>query len=98
MHDRSAPMAMQALLDAGLAKQAIAAHLGVSRRTLTRWQSATEATSRKPRVHQLDAYKAIIRTHLETYPTLTAQRLFEAEPVRFYVYEQFPTTEVMGMF
>ncbi len=42
-------MAMQALLDAGLTKQAIAARLGVSRRTLTRWQSATETTPRKPR-------------------------------------------------
>ena len=37
-------MAMQTLLDAVLTKQAIAARLGVSRRTLTRWQTATAAT------------------------------------------------------
>ena len=70
-------MEMQALLDAGLTKQAIAARLGVSRRTLTRWQSTTEVTPRKPRAHKLDAYKEIIRTRLATYPELTAQRLFE---------------------
>lgn len=70
-------MEMQALLDTGLSKKAAAERLGVSRRTVTRWQKETEAAPRKPRVHKLDPYKGIIRTRLESYPELTAQRLFE---------------------
>ena len=72
-------MDMQALLEAGLTKAAVAERLGVSRRTVTRWQAETEPKprQRKPRVQKLDPYKDIIRTRLQTYPELTVQRLFE---------------------
>ena len=72
-------MEMQALLKAGLTRAAIAERLGVSRRTVTRWQAETEPKSRprKPRTQKLDPYKDLIRTRLQTYPELTAQRLYD---------------------
>lgn len=72
-------MEMQALLEAGLTKAAVAERLGVSRRTVTRWQAATEPKlrPRKRRVEKLDPYKDIIRTRLQSYPELTAQRLYD---------------------
>ena len=106
MHDWSAHMEMKALLDAGLTKAAVAERLGVSRRTVTRWQAETAPTPRprKPRVQKLDPYKDIIRTRLQTYPDLTVQRLFEEVrgagydggygQVRTYVSTVRPTLEL----
>ena len=54
MHDWSAHMEMKALLNAGLTKAAVAERLGVSRRTVTRWQAETAPPPRprKPRVRE----------------------------------------------
>ncbi len=105
MYDWSAHMDMQALLKAGLTKAAVAERLGVSRRTVTRWQTETEPKPRprKPRIQKLDPYKDIIRTRLQAYPELTVQRLFEEVraagydggygQVRTYVSAVRPTSE-----
>ena len=66
MRDWGDPMEMRAMLDAGLTKKAAAKRLGVDRRTLSRWQAeaAPAAKRRKPRIHKLDPYKAIIQERL----------------------------------
>ena len=74
------------LLDEGLTKTAIAEHLGVSRRVIYDWiasgqldqdvSGAMPARTRRPPPAKLAPYHAIIRTRLETYPALSAARLF----------------------
>jgi len=71
-------------LEQGLTKTAIAERVGVSRRTLHYWL-ATEQLDREtegpvrypPRPTKLDSYQDIITERLDTYPELTAVRLFE---------------------
>ena len=75
------------LLEEGLPKTEIAARLGVSRRLVYHWIATGQldqdvAALCAPRVRQpvptkLDPYKAIITARLETYPELSAVRLFE---------------------
>ena len=72
-------------LEQGLSKTAIAERIGISRRCLYKWiaqgdleRDVDVTTVRYPRrPTQLDPYHALIRQRLETYPELTAVRLFE---------------------
>jgi transposase len=76
-------------LEQGLPVAAIARELGVDRRTVHRWKAAGELRPdpetgllprkdrRAPQPCKLDPYKEIILTRLETYPELSAVRLFE---------------------
>ena len=76
-------------LEQGLSKAAIARQVGIDRRTVYRWIEAGELdpdpetgllpkpARRAPQPCKLDPYRQIIRTRLETYPELSAVRLFE---------------------
>jgi len=76
-------------LEQGLSKAAIARQVGIDRRTVYRWIAAGEldpdpdtgllpsAARRAPQPCKLDPYRDIIRTRLETYPELSAVRLFQ---------------------
>jgi transposase len=72
-------------LEQGLSKTAIAERLHLSRRTIHYWlasgQLERDLTVRSihypPRSTKLDPYHAIIRVRLDTYPELTAVRLFD---------------------
>jgi transposase len=76
------------LLEEGLKKTAIAERLGVSRRLVHHWiqtgqleldlsSDALVARQRRQSPSKLEPYKEIIRTRLESYPELSAVRLFE---------------------
>lgn len=75
------------LLDEGLTKAAIADRLGVSRRVIYYWLESGQldrdvTTPLPPRERlkgrpKLEPYKAIIQTRLESYPELSAVRLYE---------------------
>lgn len=74
------------LLDRGLSKAAIARELDVSRRSVHHWiatgQLDRDLTDLGPRIRasrptKLAPYHAIITTRLETYPALSAVRLFD---------------------
>lgn len=73
------------LLEEGLSKQAIADRLGVSRRVIYHWLAtgqlerdleAVPPRRAVPRGTKLDRYHGIIRERLDTYPELSAVRLF----------------------
>ena len=72
-------------LEQGLSKTAIAARVGLSRRTLYRWLAQgkldgdLDATTVRytARRTKLDPYKPLIEERLTTYPELTAVRLFD---------------------
>jgi transposase len=74
-------------LEEGLSQRAIARKLGISRRTIHRWiqsgqldRELSEPPSYSPRPPvptKLDPYKSIITERLDTYPQLSAVRLFE---------------------
>jgi len=71
-------------LEQGLSKTAIAERTGISRRTIHHWLATgqldrdPDAALRYPaRATKLDAYHDLIRQRLETYPELTAVRLFD---------------------
>jgi transposase len=77
---------LQHLLDEGLSKTAIAQRLGVSRRVLYHWLATGQLTRdidaqvprrASPRATQLDPYTGIITARLETFPELSAVRLFD---------------------
>lgn len=76
------------LLEQGLSKAAIARQLGINRRTINRWiaegQLDRDVESgeiphpvRRKKPPKLEPFKAIIHARLESYPELTAVRLFE---------------------
>ncbi len=76
------------LLEEGLKKTAIAERLGVSRRVVHHWiktgqleldlsNGAPSARHRFQGPSKLEPYKEIIRTRLESYPELSAVRIFE---------------------
>jgi transposase len=72
-------------LEQGLSKTAIAARVGLSRRTVYRWlaqgklDGELDATTVQypSRRTKLDPYKPLIHERLATYPELTAVRLFD---------------------
>ena len=82
------------LLDEGVPKTEIAARLGVSRGLIYHWLRTGQldqdvAALCAPRVRRavptkLDPYKAIITARLETYPELSAARLFDEVRVAGY--------------
>jgi len=75
------------LLEEGLPKTEIAARLGVSRRLVYHWIATGQLDQdvaalcaprlRRPVPAKLEPYKGIITARLETYPELSAVRLFE---------------------
>ncbi|MGH7630697.1 MAG: IS21 family transposase [Gemmatimonadales bacterium] len=79
-------MLLKHYLEQGLSKTAIAERLHLSRRTIHYWLAtgqlerdldATRRVHYPPRPTKLDSYHAIIRERLDTYPELTAVRLFD---------------------
>ncbi|MDQ3217520.1 MAG: helix-turn-helix domain-containing protein, partial [Actinomycetota bacterium] len=81
-------MLLKHLLEEGLKKTAIAERLGVSRRVVHHWiktgqlelnlsKGAPLPRQRLQRPSKLEPYKEIIRTRLESYPELSAIRIFE---------------------
>jgi transposase len=68
-------------LKEGLAKTAIAAKLGVSRRTVHHYVTNRKAEPqygpRRPRVSKLDPYHKYLRGRLAVYPELSGARLFQ---------------------
>jgi transposase len=73
-------------LDQGLSRQAVADLLGISRRTLHRWEQEgllegpvpeRKYVRREPRPTKLDPYKSIIEERLTAYPELSAVRLLD---------------------
>ncbi len=85
MYDWEPRVLLRHYLEQGLSKTAIAERLGISRRTVHYWIDSGQldrdldaATIHYPRrATQLDPYHALIRQRLDTYPELTAVRLFE---------------------
>jgi len=85
MYDWEPRVLLRHYLEQGLSKTAIAERIGISRRTVHYWidsgqldrelDAATIHYPRRPT--QLDPYHALIRERLDTYPELTAVRLFE---------------------
>lgn len=71
-------------LEQGFSKTAIAERVGISRRTIHHWLTTGQldrdpdaAIRYPPRTTKLDRYHALIGQRLDTYPELTAVRLFE---------------------
>jgi transposase len=71
-------------LEQGLSKTAIAERTGLSRRTIYHWLATGQlerdpdaAIRYPPRPTKLDRFHALIQQRLDTYPELTAVRLFE---------------------
>ena len=83
MHGWEPRVLVKHYLEQGLTKAAIAERVGVSRRTIHYWLASGQLdhpidrpVHYPPRPTKLDPYKAIIRERLETYPELSAVRLF----------------------
>jgi transposase len=88
MHTRGTRVLLRHYLEQGVGKAELARRFGVSRRTVYHWietgqldrdldDAAVHYAARPPVSRRLDAYRGIIQTRLQTYPLLTAQRVFE---------------------
>jgi transposase len=88
MHTREKRVLLRHYLEQGVSKAELARRLGVSRRTIYHWietgqldrdldDEVARYGPRPPATTKLDPFKGIIETRLETFPELTAQRLFE---------------------
>jgi transposase len=84
MYDWEPHVLLRHYLEQGLSKTAIAERIGISRRCLYKWiahgdlDRELDGSSIRypPRPTRLDPFHALIRQRLETYPELTAVRLF----------------------
>ncbi len=85
MYSRDTLVLLQHLLEQGLGKRAIAKQLGISPRTVHHWIATGQLTrvvevpmprTSAPRPQRLDPFKPLILKRLETYPALSAERLF----------------------
>lgn len=87
MYDRERRVLLRHYLEQGWKKTQIAEHLGLDRRTISRWLTSGQLdrdldaapvryTPRPPVPTKLDAYKPLIETRLSQYPLLSAVRLF----------------------
>jgi transposase len=87
MYSRETRVLLRHYLEQGVGKTELAKRFGVSRRTVYHWIETAqlerdlddEAVSYKPRppvARKLDPYRGIIQERLQTYPRLTAQRVF----------------------
>lgn len=87
MYDRERRVLLRHYLEQGWKKIQIAEHLGIDRRTITRWirggqldrdldAEPARYTPRPAVPTKLDRYKPLIETRLSQYPLLSAVRLF----------------------
>ena len=88
MYSRETRMLLRHYLEQGVGKTELARRFGVSRRTVYHWieteqldrdldDAAVAYTPRPPVTRKLDPYRGIIQERLQTYPRLTAERIFE---------------------
>src|SRR3990172_434950 len=85
MYDWEPRVLLRHYLEQGLSKTAIAERGGISRRTVHYWIDSGQldrdldaaSVHYPPRPTKLDRHHALIRQRLDTYPELTAVRLFE---------------------
>jgi transposase len=88
MYSRETRVLLRHYLEQGVGKTELARRFGVSRRTVYHWietaqldrdldDEAVSYTPRPPVPRKLDAYRGIIQARLQTYPRLSAQRVFE---------------------
>lgn len=85
MYDWEPRVLLRHYLEQGLSKTAIAERVGISRRTVHYWIDSGQldrdldaaSVHYPPRPTKLDRHHALIRQRLDTYPELTAVRLFE---------------------
>jgi transposase len=88
MHTRGTRVLLRHYLEQGVGKAELARRFGVCRRTVYNWIETGQLDrdlddvvvhyAPRPSVsRQLDAYRGIIQARLQSYPLLTAQRIFE---------------------
>src|SRR3984885_6361919 len=88
MYSRETRVLLRHYLEQGVGKTELARRFGVSRRTVYHWIETAQldrdlddkAVSYRPRPpvpRKLDPYRGIIQARLQTYPRLSAQRVFE---------------------
>lgn len=88
MYDRERRVLLRHYLEQGWKKTRIAEHLGIDRRTISRWikgghldrdldAEPVRYAPRPPVPTKLDPYKPLIDTRLEQYPLLSAARLYD---------------------
>lgn len=88
MHKRETRVLLRHYLEQGDSKSELARRFGISRRTVYHWietgqldrdldNSEVHYRSRPAVAREIDPFRAIIQARLETFPMLTAQRLFE---------------------
>jgi transposase len=96
MYSRETRVLLRHYLEQGVGKAELARRFGVSRRTVYHWIQTEqldrdldgEVVTYKPRpptVRKLDPYRGIIQERLQTYPRLTAERIFEEIRAAGYV-------------
>jgi transposase len=85
VYDRDTLVLLRHYLDLKIAKTAIAAQLGLHPRTIHHWIATGQLDREvddplprrpRPRPQKLDPFKPLIETRLDTYPLLSAVRLF----------------------
>src|ERR1700733_6164511 len=88
MYSRETRVLLRHYLEQGVGKTELARRFGVSRRTVYHWIETEQLdrdlddeevgyTPRPPVARKLDAYRGIIQERLQSYPRLTAERIFE---------------------
>jgi transposase len=88
MYSRETRVLLRHYLEQGVGKSELAQRFGVSRRTVYHWiqteqldrdldDKVVSYTPRPPVARKLDPYRGIIQERLQSYPRLTAERVFE---------------------